>query len=122
MDGRCLCPRYQRAADLLGKRWTALIVKALLPGPRRFTQVAAAIPGLSDRLLSQRLKELEAAGIIDRRVYPEVPVRVEYLLTTKGHDLEPVVAELQRWADRWELVTSPIPCNIGDKMPLSSVG
>lgn len=101
-EGNHLCPNYQRAADLLGKRWTALIVKALLPGPRRFTAVTEMIPGLSDRLLSQRLKELEAAGIVRRRVYPDVPVRVEYALTPKGHDLEGVLTELQYWADRWE--------------------
>jgi len=101
-DGNRCCPKYQRAADLLCRRWTTLIVRALLPGPRRFTEVTEAIPGLSDRLLSQRLKELEAAGIVTRRVYPAVPVRVEYALTTKGCDLERVLAELQCWADRWE--------------------
>lgn len=101
-EGDVLCPKYQRAADLLGRRWNALILKALLPGPRRFTEVTDVIPGLSDRLLSQRMKELEAAGIVTRRVFPDVPVRVEYALTTKGNDLESVLNELQRWADRWE--------------------
>lgn len=113
LDADCICARYQRAADLLSKRWTALIIRALLPGPRRFTQLTEAITGLSDRLLSQRLKELEAVGIVSRQVYPEVPVRVEYALTSKGYDLERVVAELQHWADRW----SP-PDGVSDEMLL----
>jgi len=69
--------------------------------PRRFCEIQQAIPGLHDRLLSERLKELEAEDIIVRRVYPETPVRIEYELTAKGRDLERVVAEVQRWANRW---------------------
>jgi DNA-binding HxlR family transcriptional regulator len=97
-----MCPRYQRAVEVLGKRWTALIVRVLLPRPRRFSEVVAAIDGLSDRLLSERLKELEGCGILERRVYPDTPVRIEYILTEKGRELEQVVEAIQRWADCWQ--------------------
>lgn len=118
-DGDCICQRYQRAAELLSKRWTTLIVRALLPGPRRFSQIAETIPGLSDRLLSQRLKELEATGIVHRRVYPDVPVRVEYDLTQKGHDLERVLTELQGWADRWDDALALLPEHDKPQLPRS---
>jgi DNA-binding HxlR family transcriptional regulator len=79
-----MCPRYERAVQILGKRWTALIVRTLLPRPRRFSDMTSLIPGLSDRLLSERLKELESCGIVERRVFAEMPVRIEYTLTGKG--------------------------------------
>lgn len=97
-----LCPRYQRAIEILGKRWTGLIIRVLLPSPRRFSEMTGIITGLSDRLLSERLKELEACGIVERRVYPETPVRIEYVLTDKGRELDQVVVAIQRWADCWE--------------------
>jgi len=96
-----VCPRFHRAVELLGKRWTGAIVRVLLGGPHRFQEIVAAVPGLSPRLLSERLKELESEGMVDRRVYPETPVRIEYSLTDKGRDLEGVLSELHRWADRW---------------------
>lgn len=102
MDGmleEVLCPRYQAAVEILGKRWTGLIVRVLLTKPRRFTEITGVIDGLSDRLLSERLKELEALGIVHRHVYPDTPVRIEYALTTKGLELEQVVEAIQRWAD-----------------------
>jgi DNA-binding HxlR family transcriptional regulator len=93
---------------LLGKKWTAFIVWALLEGPRRFTELAEAAPGLRDRVLSQRLKELEAAGLVTRTPYPEVPPRVEYELTDAGRALGPVIAEMERWGRRWSPVgTTP---------------
>jgi DNA-binding HxlR family transcriptional regulator len=88
--------------ELLGKKWTAYIVWALLDGPQRFTELLAAAPGLRDRVLSQRLKELEAAGLVTRSPYPEVPPRVEYELTEVGAELRPVIAEMERWGRRWE--------------------
>lgn len=100
LDGSCPC--YARAIDILGKRWTGLIVRVLMNGPRRFGQMAAAIDGLSDRMLSERLKELEAEDIIQRLVFPDTPVRVEYALTEKGRDLHGAVDAIQQWADRWE--------------------
>src|SRR3990172_1747031 len=97
-----MCPRYQRAIEILGKRWTGLIIRVLLPRPRRFGEITDAVPGLSDRLLSERLKELEACGILERRVYPETPVRIEYVLTSKGLELEQVVETIQHWANCWD--------------------
>ena len=97
-----MCPRYQRAMEILGKRWTALIVKVLLTRPRRFGEITDTIPGLSDRLLSERLKELETCEIVERRVFSETPVRIEYVLTMKGNELQEVVEAIQKWADCWD--------------------
>ena len=97
-----MCPRYQRAVEILGKRWTALIVRTLLPRPRRFSDITTIVGGLSDRLLSGRLKELETCGIVERRVFADTPVRIEYVLTGKGRELEQVVEAIQRWADCWD--------------------
>jgi DNA-binding HxlR family transcriptional regulator len=95
------CPRYHYAVELVGKKWNGAILRALLQGVTRFSDLRAVIPHLSDRMLSERLKELEAAGLVERTVLPETPVRVEYHLTERGRALEQVVAALQRWADEW---------------------
>src|ERR671917_2303399 len=78
------CGKYHQAVELVGKRWTGAILFVLMDGPLRFSEVKLLVPDLSDRLLSERLKELEAEGIVERRVIEEVPVRVEYRLTEKG--------------------------------------
>ncbi len=96
-----MCPRYEHAIQLLGKRWTGLILDTLLVGARRFCELTATVEGLSDRVLSDRLRELEAEGIIERVVYPQIPVRVEYRLTEKGRDLKPVVQAIHEWAEQW---------------------
>lgn len=96
-----MCPRYEHAIQLLGKRWTGLILDTLLQGPQRFCEMTAAVDGLSDRVLSDRLRELEVEGIIERIVYPQIPVRVEYRLTEKGQDLQPVVQAIHHWAEKW---------------------
>src|SRR5690349_6689412 len=96
------CPRYHEAVELVGKRWTGAILYVLLHGGRmRFTEIAHAVPDLSDRLLSERMKELERCGIVERRVTGMSPVRVEYALTDRGRDLAPALSELKGWADRW---------------------
>jgi DNA-binding HxlR family transcriptional regulator len=96
------CPLYHEAVELIGRRWTGAIVSVLLDGgPMRFTQIAAAVPDLSDRLLSERLKDLEANGVVERQVEPGPPIRVRYALTAKGRSLEPAVVELRAWAQRW---------------------
>ncbi|MFN8556093.1 MAG: helix-turn-helix domain-containing protein [Dehalococcoidia bacterium] len=95
------CPRYHYAAELIGRRWTGAILRALLAGVERFSDLAAAVPGLSDRMLSERLKELEAEGIITRTVIPATPVRITYHLTEKGAALAPVVEVLAAWAEAW---------------------
>lgn len=97
-----MCPRYEEAFQVLGRRWTGLILRALADEPRRFCEITAYVPGLSDRLLSERLKELEDAGIVERRIQQEErPVLVEYAMTDKGLALRPVLVAVQRWADRW---------------------
>src|SRR5687768_5612985 len=101
VSSRDVCPYYHEAVELLGKRWTGAIVHVLLPGPMRFSEISQAIPQISDRLLSMRLKELESFGIIARRVWDAAPVRVEYDLTPKGVALGPTVTELRRWACEW---------------------
>jgi DNA-binding HxlR family transcriptional regulator len=95
------CPRYEKAMDLLGKRWTGLILRAMFSGCTRFNTIGSYVPGLSDRVLSERLRELEAEGIIERRVHAERPVRIEYALTARGEQLRPVVEAVQTWADAW---------------------
>ena len=96
------CPLYHEAVELIGRRWTGAIVEVLLQGgPMRFSEVAHAVPELSDRLLSERMKELEARGVVERRVLEGPPVRVEYELTPMGRSLEPALAELKAWAQRW---------------------
>jgi DNA-binding HxlR family transcriptional regulator len=95
------CPGA-RCFELLGKKWTAFIVWALLDGPKRFTELAEAAPGLQDRVLSHRLKELTAAGVVTRSEYPEVSPRVEYALTDRGRALRPVIRAMERWGRRWE--------------------
>jgi DNA-binding HxlR family transcriptional regulator len=96
-----MCPRYEHAIQLLGKRWTGLILDSLMDGPRRFCELTATVEGLSDRVLSDRLRELESEGIVERVVYPQIPVRVEYRLTEKGLDLRPVVQSIHVWAEQW---------------------
>lgn len=96
-----VCPLYHRAVELVGRRWTGAILMVLLQGASRFTDIVHAVPGLSDRLLSERLKELEAEGIVDRIVHPETPVRIEYQLTDKGRDLSGVAEAVTSWATRW---------------------
>ena len=96
------CPRYHAAVELVGKRWTGAILAVMLQGgTMRFSEIAQAVPALSDRLLSERMKELEARGIVERRVGGESPARVEYELTEMGRDLAPALSELEAWAHRW---------------------
>ncbi|QIA26624.1 helix-turn-helix transcriptional regulator [Thermaerobacter sp. PB12/4term] len=101
MDPVKVCPRYEQAVQILGKKWTGLILRILLTGKKRFCDFKASLPEMSDRMLSERLKELEEAGIVARHVRDTRPVLIEYELTEKGRALEPVVAAIQAWADRW---------------------
>jgi DNA-binding HxlR family transcriptional regulator len=96
-----VCPLYHEAVEMVGRRWTGAILRSLMDGPLRFSEVAAAIPELSDRLLSERMKELEARGLVTREVTAGPPLQVRYGLSAMGHELEPALAELQRWARRW---------------------
>ncbi len=92
------CSLYHRAVELVGKRWTGAILLVLMDGPLRFSEIGQLVPALSDRLLSERLKELEAEEIVERRVQDESPVRVEYALTDKGRALEPALRALKHWS------------------------
>jgi DNA-binding HxlR family transcriptional regulator len=96
------CPFYHEAVELIGRRWTGAIVAVLLDhGPLRFSEIAQAVPELSDRLLSERMKELEARGLVARNVEDGPPVRVTYELTPMGHELQPALEELRSWARQW---------------------
>jgi DNA-binding HxlR family transcriptional regulator len=95
------CSLYHRAIELIGKRWSGAIVLVLLDGPLHFSGIRQLVPELSDRLLSERLKELESEGIVERTVLESAPVRVEYSLTEKGRALEPALRALKEWANVW---------------------
>src|SRR5690349_11358542 len=98
----CVCPHFHAAIELIGKRWTGAIVCALTERPMRFGELGKAVPGLSDRLLSQRLRELEEEGLVQREVEAGSPVRVTYSLTDMGRELDPAINELRIWARRWK--------------------
>jgi DNA-binding HxlR family transcriptional regulator len=96
-----VCPHFHAAVELIGRRWAGAILSALSERPLRFAELTQAVPGVSDRLLSQRLRELEAEGMVERSVHPGAPVRVVYTLTDKGAALRPAMRELGAWARRW---------------------
>jgi DNA-binding HxlR family transcriptional regulator len=104
-----ICEHFQRAAELLGKRWSPMVMRALLSGATRFSDLRAGIPRISDNLLSERLKELEAQDIVVRQVTPSTPVRVDYLLTERGRDLAGVIEGLAAWAERWGFESGRAP-------------
>lgn len=95
------CPDFHQAVELIGRRWSGAIVREMLAGATRFTEIHDAIPDLSERMLCARLRELEMEGVVERRASAEAPVRVEYLLTDKGRALERVFAAIGDWADRY---------------------
>lgn len=97
-----VCPHYHAAIELIGRRWSGAIVAALAEGEMRFAELAASVPGMSDRLLSERLKELEQEGIVARSVETGTPVRVSYALTEKGVALKPAISALRSWARDWQ--------------------
>ncbi|MCC3379753.1 winged helix-turn-helix transcriptional regulator [Paenibacillus farraposensis] len=96
-----MCPRFETAFSCLGKRWNGLIIQSMMSGPKRFKDISNLIPTMSDKMLSERMKDLENEGILTRHVYPETPVRIEYELTSKGRALQPVMEQIQFWAEEW---------------------
>ena len=110
-DSAGCCPLYHQAIELIGKRWTGAILQTLMPGPLRFSQISHAIPDLSDRLLSERMKELETRGLVVRDVAPGPPVRVLYEVTPMARDLAPALSEIENWAQRW-LDDAPVAENL----------
>ena len=102
-----VCVRFQSAIELLGGRWTGAVLRALVMGSHRFADIKAAVPNLSDTMLSQRLRELEAAGLVERHVMASSPVRVEYQLTQMGRDVNPILDAVIAWSHRW----GPLPAD-----------
>jgi DNA-binding HxlR family transcriptional regulator len=96
-----VCTRFHRAIELIGSRWTGAILQTLLQGRTRYAAIKAAVPEITDRMLSERLRSLEAEGLLLRTVVPETPVRVEYDLTRKGRELQDALREIGSWAERW---------------------
>ncbi|MEI7554426.1 helix-turn-helix domain-containing protein [Candidatus Chlorohelix sp.] len=96
-----ICPKYEKAISILGKRWTGLIIKALMDGSLRFNELLKIVGTVSDRVLTERLRELETEGLLERLVHPDSPVRIEYMLTPKGRSMEQVLDALQDWANKW---------------------
>lgn len=96
-----LCPAFHQAIEFIGRRWMGAIVLTLMKGPRRFNEILAEVPGLSDRLLTERLRDLEEKRLVERHVLATSPVRVEYELTEAGQDLRAMFCAIQRWGHRW---------------------
>ena len=106
------CSRYHRASEMLGRRWAPSIIRALLVKPQRFNELLHIVQGVSDRLLTERLRDLEEAGLVRRTVSTGRPVVVEYSLTEAGRDLGQVVTAMREWVVKWmptEGWPTPIP-------------
>lgn len=103
------CPGYNRAAEIIGSRWAGAVVRSMLGGATRFGEIRAGIDGITDRVLSKRLKDLEREGILNRTVFNDTPVRIEYHLTEKGRALSPVIDAMTEWADEWLLAGTATP-------------
>ena len=95
-----ICPKFEKAILLLSQRWTALVIYQLLLGPQRFNEIQSAV-GISGKVLSDRLKELENELVVKREVIPETPVIIEYSLTEKGHSMEPILRAIENWSQDW---------------------
>lgn len=108
-----LCHRYQHAVEVICKRWTGLILKLLMEQPLRFNELSDQLEVVSDRMLSERLKELEQEGIIERRVFTDTPIRVEYSLTEKGVALTPVIEAIELWSSTWISPASTLTKDVG---------
>ena len=104
-----VCSRFHRAIELIGSRWTGAILQTLLQGRTRYAAIKSAIPDLTDRMLSERLRSLEGEGLVIRNVIPDTPVRVEYELTLKGRELQNALREIGNWAERWIPLESDAP-------------
>jgi DNA-binding HxlR family transcriptional regulator len=103
------CSRFHRAVELIGGRWTGPILEAVLDGHQRYAEIKASVPGLSDTMLTQRLRALETEGLLERCVLPTSPVRVEYRPTEKGRALRPVLEAIAAWADEWITLATESP-------------
>ena len=97
-----VCDRFHHAIELIGRRWTGAIIFILLRSRRRFADLRAGIPDITDRMLSDRLRELEQEGVLERIVTPETPVRIEYALSKKGRELASAFQAIGDWAHKWD--------------------
>ena len=104
-----LCARFHQAVELIGARWTGAILQVLMRGPVRYADLRAAVPEISDRMLCERLRELEEAELVVRTVSADPPVRVDYDLSEKGKALEPALNAIGHWAERWIAVRPQVP-------------
>ncbi|GAA0984847.1 transcriptional regulator YodB [Acrocarpospora macrocephala] len=95
------CPQFHAAIELIGRRWNGVILQRLLAGPLRFSEIRKGVPRLTDAMLSQRLRELEDAGIVVREVGTDRPVQVVYALTDVGRRLSPVLDAVAEWSNEW---------------------
>lgn len=100
MSQPIICPKFEKAISILSQRWTALVIYKLLSGPQRFSEIQSTI-GISGKVLSDRLKDLEHQELVTRKVIPETPVIIEYSLTEKGHNMEPILKEIEKWSQEW---------------------
>ena len=101
MSQESVCPRYHKAVELIGRRWTGAIISAMLAGRSRYHEIRENVPEISDRMLAERLRELETEGVVRRNVFPTTPVRIEYELTDKGRALETAIVAIGDWANQW---------------------
>ena len=101
-----VCTKFHRASELIGRRWTGAILFVLLKDTCRFATLRDAIPGITDRMLSERLQELEEEGLVARTVVPDIPVRVEYSVTKKGRELAAAIDAISGWAEKWMQASS----------------
>jgi DNA-binding HxlR family transcriptional regulator len=101
MSQESVCPKYHKAIELIGRRWTGAIISAMLAGKTRYHEIRENVPEISDRMLAERLRELEIEGVARRNVFPTTPVRIEYELTDKGRALETAIVAIGNWANEW---------------------
>jgi DNA-binding HxlR family transcriptional regulator len=113
VTGSPICPKFHKAIELVGSRWTGAVLQVLMGGPSRFSTIRSTVGDISDRMLSERLRELEREAIVSRNVLPDPPVRVEYALTEKGQELHTSLSAVARWADRWITADAPRATSAG---------
>ena len=100
-NGEAVCNKIEMAYHIIGKKWMCLIIHSLMEEPKRFSEICSIIPELSKRVLTERMKELEDCGIVLRNIITDRPVRSEYSLTRKGHDLGLALVGVESWAEKW---------------------
>lgn len=105
MNQSTICPKFEKAISIISQRWTALVIYQLLSGPKRFSEIQSSI-GISGKVLSDRLKELEQMKIVRRKVIPATPVIIEYSLTEKGLSMEPILKSIEEWSQQWITIDS----------------